>query len=304
MGWQCLAFDNIDGVCSSAVLQRMALLKGQSVSTKFVLYPDFSSSFESLPMNPSNVTFILDLSPSELSNVLRIVNKLRGSKVYWNTHHKVSEETGDMLKSAGITFDNTQGVSATTMITERFLPHDNIAQELSRIATDREFWRRLDDRSEKISDLIASGKDKQKLSESLSRGVFWNPEWEKEVEEYRLKKRSALSTLLARLVLKRLSKWFVGFVLADTFLNSADAGQFVLDQHSTVDIVVIIFRSGRISFRRRDECTVDVSLFAKKFRGGGHPYASGGLLGQQVTLQNFQETVFSVDQTMRKVLSV
>ncbi len=304
MGWSILAFNGLDGVCASAIVQRLAVLKERTATTRFVTYQEFSKTLASTPVGNSEVLFILDLSPSEIQNMLRTVNHLRGNKVYWNTHHKITGETKELLQSAGIILENRQGISSAAMVAEKFMPEDGISKELARIAADREFWKRLDYRSEKLADLISSGKDLAKLSASLSKGIFWTPEWESEYVAYKEKKREALCAMLGRIAIKRLSKWYVGFVLAETFINSADAGQFILDQHSTVDIVVVLFRSGRISFRRRDSCDVDVSKFAKVFGGGGHPYASGGVLNTKVSLQNFNDVVFDIDQKMRKAYSV
>ncbi len=304
MAWIVLAFGNLDGVCSSAVIRRSALLRGMRVRhLEFSSYPRVGQDLENLPVQEGDVVFVLDVSPVEIRSLERVLVKLKLAKaVYWNTHHNVPSEMAERIRRSGVEFDNVLGVSSAGMSSTKFLPQDGVAKELSSIASDIEFWKRRDVRSTKLADLITSGKDKSKLSESLSKGVLWSPEWEKELVVYEKKKKDALSQMLKKLIVRNVSKWKVGYALADSCISSADAGQGMLDAHTEIDVAVILFRSGRLSFRRRDGCAVDVSLLAQKFGGGGHQYASGAQLNRTVTNSSWDEALLIVDQGVKSVL--
>ena len=114
------------------------------------------------------------------------------------------------------------------------------------------------------------------------------------------KKAKAIAELTKHLVIKDyLGKKF-GYTLAQNFLPSAEAGEHVLASHTGVDVAVVIYRDGRIIFRRRDGVSVDLVPVARLFGGGGRHYAAGGQLeATAVSGDTYEKTLFSIDRTLK-----
>jgi oligoribonuclease NrnB/cAMP/cGMP phosphodiesterase (DHH superfamily) len=185
------------------------------------------------------------------------------------------------------------------MCMQRFLPNDATAQQLAAMAHDIKQWKRADERATKIADVIAAGYNTRQLIDMLSKGVLWSETLEKVRVEYAEKKTKALGELMKHLVIKDyLGKKF-GFTLAQNFLPSAEAGEHVLAGHAGVDVVVVIYRDGRIIFRRRDGAAIDLLPVARLFGGGGRHYAAGGQLDGNVSGEGFEKALFLVDRTLK-----
>ncbi len=79
----------------------------------------------------------------------------------------------------------------------------------------------------------------------------------------------------------------VGIVYAERYRS--DLGNYLATKHEELDFIIIINIAKSISFRGHDK--VDLSVFAKKFGGGGHKNASGCSLPQNL-LQDVTKLIF------------
>jgi len=190
--------------------------------------------------------------------------------------------------------------SAAEVTFEKLLPNDRIAKEIAKIARDIKFWERKDERAEKLNTLLSSGYDKKQMIETIAKGSLWNETFEQKINEYKLKRDEALKEMMKTIKIKKYLTTPFGFFLANNLLSSADAGHYSLAKHEGIEVSAIIFRNGKISFRRRENCKIDLSALAKLFKGGGHPYAAGGDLGKTATQKNYDEIIFRINQVLQK----
>jgi oligoribonuclease NrnB/cAMP/cGMP phosphodiesterase (DHH superfamily) len=282
----------------------------------FLDFDRANEQFESMAKLSGDLIFVLDFLPDSLAALKPMLDAItvRNRIAYWNSHHGYSAQDAELLMRYAHTTDLSgplhNGVlpkekkCAAELAQQRFLPNDRVAQELARMAHDVEFWERTHETAIKLADLLASGHDAKQLADSLSRGAFWNDHYEQLHRDYLARKRAALQDILSHLAIKNIAGTNFGFTLAPQFLPTADAGQHVLDSHAGVDVSVVLYRNGRVSFRKRDACAHNLAEFAKLFGGGGHAYAAGAKLAQfpSVTRDNFSSALFALDQKLRSRL--
>lgn len=288
--------EKLDGIAAAAIIFRHAMLSKLPVHFGGFLHPDtLTEELEELAGEEHKLLFVLDacITPDHLPLVEKISehNKL----VYWN-----SPDASCVVPPAKI-FDKGQAPAAE-LAQKRFLPQDPVAKELVRLAKEVKSWQLKDERAVKLQDLIAAQYSPVELITALSKGVFWNDHFENECERYAEKKQVALEELMQGLIIRSFVDHRFGFALAPAFLPSAIACQRVLDGHAGVDVAIVLFKDGRIVFRRRDGVDVDVQKLAELFGGGGHPYAAGARLSKPVSKDSFPDTLFYVDQALRNFL--
>ena len=273
-------YENVDGVTAAAILSRWAKIRGYSYKVGFLNYADVDGCFEEMAQLSGHMIFIVDFSPQEIKYLERKIQHIENNRnkiVYWNTHIKMSNDVMLLLKKYVKFTDIAEFKCSAEMVYDRFLNMDIVAKELKTIAHDIEFWIKKDERSEKLADLLMSGINKKELVESLARGVFWSDTFEQTRTDYLLRKGKSYEDLAKHLNTKMYQDFRFGFTLSSSLLSTADAGQELLDKHP-LDVSVVLFRDGRIGFRRKDEVELDLRKVAKLFDGGGHAYASGGKL--------------------------
>lgn len=67
---------------------------------------------------------------------------------------------------------------------------------------------------------------------------------------------------------------------ADSCIN--DVAEYIINSYSADIGIVVNQKSGKVSFRKKKACDVDLSIVAKVIAdGGGHKYAAGGVLGEK-----------------------
>lgn len=306
--------EQLDGVCAAAIVLRYARLRGtQARIGGFINYNRINDDFTQMASHNGNIYFILDISPEQIKNVEITLRKITSNNkiVYWNSHHPYDVKTLDVIKSfvAKVDFSGPlkHGTKQKTELCSAelafntLLPGDFVAKRLAEIAHDIEFWKRKDEEALKLADLMTSSVDKKDIADVLSRGVFWSQRFEYARKEYLEKREKAFEDLLKKIRMKQYLGANFAFTLASSILPTADAGQKVLDNVAQADVSVVVYRDGRISFRRRNTCSIDLSKLAKEFEGGGHSYAAGGRIEAPVTVENFEKVLFNVDQRIKDV---
>jgi oligoribonuclease NrnB/cAMP/cGMP phosphodiesterase (DHH superfamily) len=304
----------LDGLAAAAILFRAERLRGNDARLGGILnFENANEQLYSMQSLSGDLIFILDFLPDNLAALEPKLSAItvRNRIAYLNSHHPHDKNDVEVLARHVHTVDLSgplhyapvpkEKVCAAELACKRFLPNDSVAKELARLAHDIEFWERNDKNSLKLADLIASGFEPKELIEALSKGVFWSERFELLHKEYLQKKEHALKDIIAHLAVKNIAGYHFGFTLAPTLLQSADAGQHVLDNHSAVDVSVVLYRNGRISFRKRDICQLNLAEIAKLFGGGGHSYAAGARLAQfpSITRENFDSMLFALDQQLK-----
>jgi len=304
--------DQLDGIAAAAILIRYSRLKKAKCRIGgFLKYTNIDEKFQEMTQLKGNILFILDFSPEQIKELeIKLKTISQNNKIaYWNCHHPYDAETITIMMKYihSLDFSGTLKNSqkkelrqcSADMICNKFLQHDKVAQELKNLAHDIEFWIRQNQTALKLADLIQSGFDKKELTEILSKGVFWSERFEKIRREYLEKKTKALQKIMKNIIIKKYVNLRFGFSLSSSILSSADAGQKMLDSHSAIDVSVILYRNGKISFRRRDNIDLDLSKISKLFSGGGHSYAAGGKLMKNISTENKEKIIFEIDQTLK-----
>lgn len=310
--WMVYCSEQLDGIAAAAILFRYAQLKKTDCRLGgFLNYINMDEKFEEMSKLKNNFIFILDFSPEqikELDQNLRLINR-HNKLAYWNCHHPYDALTiSTMMKYIhSLDFSGTMKKSnkpetklcSADLTCNKFLPNDAVAITLKKIAHDIEFWIRQNQNAIKLADLIQSGFDKKELIKTLSRGVTWSEQYEKIRNEYLERKNKALTDLMKNLIIKKYVDLRFGFAVSSNILSSADAGQKMLDNHSAVDVAIILFRNGKISLRRRNNIDIDLSKIAELFGGGGHPYAAGGKIQKNISTENIDKTIFAIDRKLK-----
>ncbi len=286
--------EQFDGIAASAIIARYATLKKLKYRIELV---DYS---QELKLPDRAHIFFSDINPERID-----LNKINKQIFFWAAYypHKHQEKIKQITKHNQVmqptAYEEFIKKSAAEATFEKFLPNDRIAREIALIARDIKFWERKDKRADKLNTLLSSGYDKKQMIETIAKGSLWNETFEQRFKEYILKRDDALSEMMKTINIKKYLKMNFGFFLAGNLLSSADAGHYALEKHQGIDAAVIIFRNGKISFRRRENCQIDLSELAKLFSGGGHPYAAGGRLDKTITQKNFGEIIFKINQTLQ-----
>ena len=300
------AFENLDGVCAAAILLRWMRVKQNDCRVDLLTYSSIEEEFNALAEHKSSAIFILDFPPEQIEKLQQKLNKIQqhGSKIiYWNSHLKCSDKTHALLKQHIKLPDLDTEKCSAIMCWQRFMPRDQISKSLADIAFDREFWVNKDERSAKLSDILSSGYSKKELIDELSRGIFWSDRLEKARQEYVVKKENAFNDLKHNLITHYNGKYNFAYGFASSVLSTADAGSKILEDKG-VDVSIVVYRNGRISFRRNEHVELNLLPLAKLFNGGGHEYAAGGIISD-VTLpigshDKFNIVVEKIDKALRE----
>ncbi len=307
----------LDGLASAAIVFRASCLRGHDARLGGILnFENADEQFSAMQNLSGDLIFILDFLPDTVAALEPKLSAItvRNRIAYWNSHHPHSEADGLVLSRHTHTVELSgplhyaplpkEKICAAELTQRRFLPNDNVAKELAEIAHDIEFWERTDKRAVQLADLIASGIEPKELIESLSKGILWSEKFEQLRQEYLRKKQHAMQDIIMHLAVKNITGFNFGFTLAPSILPSSDAGQHILDTHAGVDVSVVLYRNGRISFRKRDTCQLNLAEIARLFGGGGHSYAAGARLAQfpSVTRENFERVLFEIDQRLKSHL--
>ncbi len=287
--------EKLDGIAAAAIIKRHAQLKNLPVRFGGFLHPDtLTEELEDIATNTHQLIFLLDisLSPEHLPLIDAILgqNKL----VYWNTHDPQS-----IVPPAKIIDKATGKQCAAELAHERFLPTDNIAHQLAKLAHDIEFWQLGDERAIKLTDLIMAQYSPLDLINTLAKGILWSPQFEKAHHDYDTKKRSPLEDLFKTLHIKTYLTYRFGFVIAPSILSTADACQRVLDGHAGVDVSIALYKKGTIAFRKRDTCDLDMRHLAELFNGGGNKHAAGANIHTTVTKDTYDDVLSRLDTTFK-----
>lgn len=279
-------YTGLDGIASAAILLRMLKIKQYSYKIEFLDYSNAGQVFDEMAELRETLIFILDFPPHEvpdLKNRVKKVERNYNKIIYWNSHIKSPDDVKQFAAEHSKFTDFDEGRCSAYMTSERFTPKDKGAFDLRAIAHDQEFWVRQDERSGKLADIIASGYNKKELVESLARGIVWSERFEQLRQEYIVKKEKASQDLVKSIIVHYYSPYNFGFAFASSLLSTADAGQKVLEDKK-IDISVVIYKDGKLSFRRSELAQIDLREVAAIFNGGGHAYAAGGKLPEDVTL--------------------
>jgi oligoribonuclease NrnB/cAMP/cGMP phosphodiesterase (DHH superfamily) len=283
--------EQLDGIAAAAIVTRYARLK--KLTTRFGGFLHHEKLTQQITeMSKNSHIFVLGMCPKrEHIPAIKKTNVM-----YWSTHDATTPKIPARI------FDQTvERKCSAELAQQRFLPNDVTARKLAALAHNMTYWKKSAD-SQQLTDIIASGYNPTELINSLSKGVTWSPQLEKARDEYLQKKEDAFNSLLKTLKIRKYISYNVCFALSSNTLTGADAAQKILDVHDGVDVAIVIFKNGKLSFRRRDECILNLRKIAQLFDGGGPVYASGGYIDKKVTKENYEQVMQIIDSRIKNYI--
>lgn len=303
--------DTLDGMCATACVYRALKLKGMTVRIGGLLRTESrEQDLQELASQLNVGLFIIDFPPENIPELEPFLKKVAGkcTIVYWSFSQPQSPETLALLSQhvKRVDYSETEPgsfpkekLSSTELAAFRFLPGDPVGRVLTKVAADIKFWLRQDERATKLADLIASGYDPKAIIEALSKGMVWDHVFEQARTEYLEKKAKAFDDMMKRLTIKEYLTYKLGFSLSAPVLSTADACQCILDKHVGVDVAVVLYKSGKIAFRRRDGVDIDLAKLGKHFGGGGQKFASGGLFNAAISVEHWDHALELLDRVLK-----
>ncbi len=325
---------DVDGLNSAAIVWRYAKTKGLDFSVTLTDYGGFEPVFSSIASRRNTLIVVSDLGVDEttVDIVLKSLSRAisQGCKVVWLDHHHWSEKSIKAILSLPnkpilrINHD----FCAAEIAHKVLMPRDETCAELARIAHDTDFnLREIDgataltdavsvirfnalDRREDVSDALYP--ILEKLAESGLEGV-WDPTTKKfkdsllnkRVDNYRKEKTKKMRKAIANHCDSVIHERLVRIVEMPSGVTSTDMGTFAADVENlrfndtsleVADLLFMLSQGGMLGIRRGHD-TVLCNVVAKKFNGGGHPFAAGGEYGMY---EDFQAVCDDIYQTLSK----
>ncbi|HEV8359979.1 MAG TPA: hypothetical protein VGR28_05920 [Candidatus Thermoplasmatota archaeon] len=220
-----------------------------------------------------------DVSPQRsqrdrLEQALGTLNE-RGWRIEWRDHHGAQWQDGllDAVKRKAdhvrVALDNQE--CGTSLVQLDLLPSDAYARELAAVVRDIDLWVRKDPRSETLTHALHQLGNRALVAKLVRDRVVLDAELERAARLHKDQLERDLARALAR-------AWFVegkhrvGVVYGD--FPGSQACDALRTQAKT-DLEINLKPSGKFSLRSRPELPLCHAV-AQRFRGGGHPNASGG----------------------------
>lgn len=274
---------DVDGLGCHAIMRRYAVVKDLPIRHFLADYTNITDLLLSLTSITDREVVIADLGYG--SALLDIVSELKNisqnNTLRWFDHHDWIG--GDEILNLPIDFHIDPSLCASELLQRSYLPRDKVAIKIASLAHNTDFMVK-DDLAWNLYDLISSGYDKLALLESLAKGDFWNPVFEKRYTEYQKTKAKASASLEEHSMEYRVADLKVTLGFASKDLSSTLAANHLLKNKS--DIVICLWKNGKLSFRRNND-KVDLGRLARHFEGGGHAYAAGGFYRSPVDETNY-----------------
>lgn len=222
-----------------------------------------------------------DVSPqvderARLEQALGQLNEL-GWRIEWRDHHAKQWAQGTLeavkRKADHVRVDLDNHECGASIVQQDLLPHDAYAKELAAVVRDIDLWIRKDPRSDTLTDALHALGNEAFVAKLVRDKVVLDAELERAARQYRaeLERDMARAIAGARVVHARHK---VGVVYGD-FPGSQVC--HALREALHTDIEVNLKPDGKFSLRSRPELPLCHAV-AQRFRGGGHPNASGGWL--------------------------
>jgi oligoribonuclease NrnB/cAMP/cGMP phosphodiesterase (DHH superfamily) len=281
----CIAHKkDLDGLASHAILRRFARKTGEEVVHHFADYDDLAEIIGRLSGALRGERIVIaDLGyNSKLLTALGALTKLcETNHVTWVDHH--DWQGGEAVLKLGFRFIHSSELCAAELVQREFMPQDDVARELARLAHAHDF-RESNELAWRLYDVISSGYDKLSFVEALSRGEFWNEGFEEAYKKYQLAKEKGYAYLESHLRFFSVDGYTCAVALSKKYLSSTLAALYL--QEKGTDFVIVVYPDGKLSFRRNNP-EINLRKIAQLFGGGGREVAAGAKLEREVTEENY-----------------
>ncbi|MGC8982331.1 MAG: DHH family phosphoesterase [Desulfurococcaceae archaeon] len=275
-----VAHTDIDGVASAALYVYLA---GVSEYRLFFTEPfRLAEALDKVSSAYYEKVVILDLgiNPPTYSDVLRYLEMLKESdiEVAWFDHHVWNDEWLRDVSSLGVKLYVDTSTCTTGVVAKHVTPlRDNIdysfVDNLVKGVCAGDLWKydhwlggyyvRLVRRKDRDS-------WRKKVVEVISSGNLWVGDFDAKVEEHIDAELKLLSSDL-ELAEKSVKNTKIVAAMSSELVENSFLAAYIMGRYGA-DVVVLVSRDGKLSFRSRK---VNVRDLALALGGGGHLYASG-----------------------------
>ncbi len=294
---RCVAHKkDVDGLASHAILRRYARRVGEDITHYFADYDDLAEIIVKLSELEGGRVVIADLGYNArvLSAKEALARLCAAGEVIWIDHH--DWKGGEEILKMNLRFIHSAEHCAAELVQREFMPEDEVSAELARLAHAHDF-REEDELAWKLYDVISSGYDKLRFVEALSRGVFWNEEFEEAYTKYQRAKEKGYAYLDGHLEVFDIDGYTCAMALSKKYLSSTLASLHL--QEKGTDFVVVVYPDGKLSFRRNNP-EINLREIAQLFGGGGREVAAGAKISEVVTEENYREVFRKIAERIRK----
>ena len=290
---------DLDGIASAAILKRA--FPGARVI--LIDYDDIRDAFKSLEGTKEEI-YVADLNigAAEKKALGSIEKIAKNARILWLDHHNWDPVVRKAAEKH-MTLIVNRDKCASEVVFDFFGEGDSVDAKIARFARDQDFYTKKIYDANRISDVIAARHGNMRfllsLVEMLSRGVFWKGEFDEIRDDYIAKKEKLLWDAVGAMT------YYENFAitLSSPLVPSGEIAKETIEKKK-VDVLVILDPRGRISFRRKKGSSVDLSVLARSFGGGGHPYAAGASYGKPISKKTLPLAKEAVAAKVRKRLTV
>lgn len=272
---------DVDGLASHTILDKYYKAAGKEVKHYFVNYQNAKETISKLEFNEGDYMVLADLGYSE-ETFGSLLNKFEKYFSWYDHHDWAADALADISKLADELIVN-KDLCASEIVKNKFLPEDTVANKLAELARAHDFGGK-DSKKEtydlacKLQDVITSGYDKMMVMESLSEGCFWNDEFKRAYQDYRIRRDNAIGEMKETITSFEIaSETTVSIAAVPDALESKDVRKYLLENTKSDVVIGWWPTTGRVAYEVRDEAHVP---FLKKmwqtFKGRGRDFAGGG----------------------------
>jgi uncharacterized protein len=284
---------DLDGLFSAAIgliryPQASTIFLGNGRET-FQTISYFMNKFFFSPSTTENgLVIICDLALSEDTASINICKgsfseaKDAGYDVVWLDHHPWSVGAKVSIQPyAELKLDATQSKCASELVYEKFLPGNELAFALAKMAHSMDFFKGdvyLTPISELIvyyHSLVARYEKLSSLAIKVSRGILWDLEMQKDYMFYsQLRDRAKIESYQTLDIRHFGNKFNAAIVKSSPYIQNSLFAHEIFDKTGS-DIVLLYGPDNRVSIRRNND-QISCRKIALNFAdGGGHDFAAG-----------------------------
>ncbi|MDG6929360.1 MAG: hypothetical protein JRN39_02585 [Nitrososphaerota archaeon] len=209
--------------------------------------------------------------------------KKAGATMLWVDHHRWTvEQQAELRRYAGLRLDTSR--CAAEAMKDIYAPTDQVASALASMAHDTDFAVMERPLSRYLSGIIvyynylADHDRLLGLVKKFSRGTLWDADLEKDWDAYDGAKGLAVDELKGAMFTSKVGGVTVAVGSCRSVLPPLEA----FDMMAGAELGIVLYEDDTLTILRSEGSSVPCNEIAERFRGGGHPFAAGGSLPEEL----------------------
>lgn len=235
-------------------------------------------------MDETNLVIISDLALNneQVKEFKKVLEQFNTWKFIWLDHHPWPDDIDkDLPRNVELIIDKTRQKCAAELVYEKFMPNDQTAKTLSKIAHTMDFFSQ-DQFITPIPELIVYYKtfdnyqDRLKLlAQKSATGILWDTEMQTDYNKYIIQRDQSKVYSLKNMRIEKLSGFDIAYVPLSPYLQASIFSNEIF-QKFQCDLIVFYSSGGRIGIRRNNNKISCREIALQLPHGGGHDFAAGG----------------------------